>query len=92
MAAAAQDAMKARAHAPSLDQFRAHRAAGDYTDAGAYHQLSASEKLALTLIDARPILKEETKPATYIGVAHSVFGIPTDMQVYPWAALKEEKT
>ena len=52
---------------------------------------SASEKIALVVIDARPILKEAKKPPTYIGVAHTVFGIPTDMQVYPWVALKEEK-
>jgi hypothetical protein len=52
---------------------------------------SASEKIALVVIDARPILKEEKKPPTYIGVAHTVFGIPTDMHVYPWVALKEEK-
>ena len=48
-------------------------------------------KIALVVIDARPILKEDKKPPTYIGVAHTVFGIPTDMQVYPWVALKEEK-
>jgi hypothetical protein len=52
---------------------------------------SANEKIALIVIDARPILKEDKKPPTYIGVAHGVFGIPTDMQVYPWVALKEEK-
>ena len=53
---------------------------------------SASEKIALVVIDARPTLKAEKKPPTYIGVAHTVFGIPTDMQLYPWVALKEEKT
>jgi len=52
---------------------------------------SASETIALVVIDARPILKAEKKPPTYIGVAHTVFGIPTDMHVYPWVALKEEK-
>jgi hypothetical protein len=52
---------------------------------------SASEKIALVVIDARPILKEAKKPPTYIGVAHTVFGIPSDMQLYPWVALKEEK-
>ena len=52
---------------------------------------SASEKIALVVIDARPILKEAKKPPTYIGVAHTVFGIPSDMHVYPWVALKEEK-
>jgi len=52
---------------------------------------SASEKIALVVIDARPVLKEDKKPPTYIGVAHTVFGIPRDMQLYPWVALKEEK-
>ena len=52
---------------------------------------SASEKVAVAVVDSRPILKAETKPATYIGRAHGVFGIPTDMHVYPWVALKEEK-
>src|SRR5215469_1897029 len=52
---------------------------------------SASEKIALVVIDARPVLKQDKKPPTYVGVAHTVFGIPTDMQVYPWVALKEEK-
>ena len=52
---------------------------------------SASSKIALVVVDARPILKEKKKPPTYIGVAHTVFGIPSDMQVYPWVALKEEK-
>jgi hypothetical protein len=52
---------------------------------------SMSEKVAVAVIDSRPILKEEKKPATYIGRVHGVFGIPTDMHVYPWVALKEEK-
>jgi hypothetical protein len=50
-----------------------------------------SEKVAFAVIDSRPILKEEKKPPTYIGRAHGVFGIPTDMAIYPWVALKEEK-
>jgi hypothetical protein len=50
-----------------------------------------SEKVAVVVIDSRPILKTEKKPATYIGVARPLFGIPTDMQIYPWVALKEEK-
>lgn len=53
---------------------------------------SASEKVAVVVIDARPVVKEEGKPPTLIGHAHSVFGIPVDMQLYPWIALKEEKT
>ena len=52
---------------------------------------SVSEKVALAVIDSRPILKADKKPATFIGRAHSVFGIPTDMHIYPWVALKEEK-
>lgn len=53
---------------------------------------SPSEKVALVVIDAWPILKEEKKPPTYIEVAHCVFGIPTDMQVYLWVTLNEEKS
>lgn len=53
---------------------------------------SAKEKIALVVIDARTTLKEAKKPPTYIGVAHSVFGIPTSMQIYPWVALKDEKS
>jgi hypothetical protein len=52
---------------------------------------SASAKVAVVVIDSRPSVKAEGKPATYIGHAHGVFGIPVDMQVYPWVALKEEK-
>ena len=50
-----------------------------------------SDKVAVAVIDSRPILKTEKKPATYIGVARAMFGIPTDIQVYPMVALKEEK-
>jgi hypothetical protein len=50
------------------------------------------ERVAVAVVDARPILKTEKKPATYIGVARPLFGIPTDMQIYPWVALKEEKS
>jgi len=53
---------------------------------------AASEKIALVVIDARPVLTEDKKPPTYIGVAHTVFGIPADMQMCPWVALKEEKS
>jgi hypothetical protein len=52
---------------------------------------ATSEKVAVAVIDARPILKAEKKPATYIGVARPLFGIPTDIQIYPWVALKEER-
>jgi len=52
---------------------------------------ATNEKVALVVIDSRPVLTADKKPPTYIGRAHAVFGIPTDMQVYPWVALKEEK-
>lgn len=52
---------------------------------------SANGKVAVVVIDSRPVLKAEKKPPTFIGRAHGVFGIPTDMQIYPWVALKEEK-
>lgn len=53
-----------------------------------YH---SSSKVTVAVIDARTVLKEEKKSPTYIGRAHGVFGIPTDMHVYPWVALKDEK-
>ncbi|HWX28834.1 MAG TPA: hypothetical protein VNZ53_15520 [Steroidobacteraceae bacterium] len=52
----------------------------------------ATGRVALAIIDSRPSLREDKKPPTYIGRAHGVFGIPQDMQVYPWVALKEEKS
>jgi hypothetical protein len=53
---------------------------------------SANEKVAVAAIDSRPNLTAEKKPPTYIGRAHTVFGIPTDMHVYPWVALKDKRT
>jgi hypothetical protein len=38
--------------------------------------------VTITVIDTRDFLAEG-KPATYVGKAHGVFGIPADMQVYP---------
>jgi hypothetical protein len=52
---------------------------------------AANEKVAVAVVDSRPSVKAEKKAATYIGRAHGLFGIPTDMQVYPWVSLKEEK-
>jgi hypothetical protein len=52
---------------------------------------SVNASIALAVIDSRSILKTEQKPPTFIGRAHGVFGIPTDMRVYPWVALKGEK-
>jgi hypothetical protein len=39
--------------------------------------------VVLAVIDERDVLAEG-KPPTFIGRAHGVFGIPSDMQVYPW--------
>lgn len=39
--------------------------------------------VVVTVVDERDVLSEG-KPPTFIGVAHTVFGIPTDMQAYPW--------
>lgn len=52
---------------------------------------SVSRKVAVAVIDSRPDLTVDKKPPTFIGHAHTLFGIPADMQVYPWVALKEEK-
>jgi hypothetical protein len=43
----------------------------------------ASRPMVVTVVDQRDVLAEG-KPPTYIGRAHSLFGIPSDMQVYPW--------
>jgi hypothetical protein len=39
--------------------------------------------MVVSVVDKRDLLTEG-KPPTFIGVAHSVFGIPSDMQAYPW--------
>jgi hypothetical protein len=39
--------------------------------------------MVVSVVDQRKLLTEG-KPPTFIGVAHSVFGIPSDMQTYPW--------
>jgi len=48
-------------------------------------------KVAVAVIDSRTDVTVDKKPPTFIGHAHALFGIPTDMQIYPWVALKEEK-
>ena len=50
-----------------------------------------TKKVAVVVIDSRTDLTVDKKPPTFIGHAHALFGIPTDMQIYPWVALKEEK-
>ena len=52
---------------------------------------SVSNGVAIAVLDARQVVTVEKKKPTYIGRAHGVFGIPQDIQVYPWVALKEEK-
>jgi hypothetical protein len=39
--------------------------------------------MVVSVVDKRDILAEG-KPPTFIGVAHGAFGIPSDMQAYPW--------
>ncbi len=48
------------------------------------------DKIIISVIDERHRVKSG-KPENYIGVAHGLFGIPTDMYVYPWVAHEEEK-
>ena len=43
----------------------------------------ATRTVVVTVLDERDVLAEG-KPPTYIGRAHGAFGIPSDMQVYPW--------
>jgi hypothetical protein len=43
----------------------------------------SSRPLVVAVLDERQYLAEG-KPATFIGRAHTVFGIPSDMLVYPW--------
>lgn len=46
--------------------------------------------VVVSVVDERDILSEG-KPPTFIGVAHSVFGIPMDMQAYPWFVSDEAR-
>ena len=50
-----------------------------------------NERVVLALVDVRRELTVDKKPPTYIGIMHIMFGIPMDMQIYPWVALKDEK-
>ena len=43
----------------------------------------ATGSMVVAVIDERDFLAEG-KPPTYIGRAHGTFGIPSDMQAYPW--------
>ena len=43
----------------------------------------SARPLVVAVTDARKYLAEG-KPPTFIGRAHTMFGIPSDMQVYPW--------
>jgi len=43
----------------------------------------ATRTVVVTVLDERDVLAEG-KPPTFIGLAHGAFGIPSDMQVYPW--------
>ncbi len=42
----------------------------------------AATAVVVSVLDERDVLAQG-KPPTFIGRAHSLFGIPTDMQVYP---------
>jgi len=46
--------------------------------------------VVVSVVDQRDLLAEG-KPPTFIGVAHTVFGIPTDMQAYPWFVSDEAR-
>jgi hypothetical protein len=46
--------------------------------------------VVLIVIDERDILAQG-KPPTFIGRAHGTFGIPTDMQAYPWFVSEKDK-
>lgn len=43
----------------------------------------ATAVVVVSVLDERDVLADG-KPPTFIGRAHSLFGIPADMQVYPW--------
>jgi hypothetical protein len=49
-----------------------------------------TQPMVVSVIDERAMLSEG-KPPTFIGRAHSVFGIPTDMQTYPWLVTDKDK-
>lgn len=49
-----------------------------------------TNSLVVAVIDERDILAQG-KPPTYIGRAHGTFGIPSDMQTYPWFVSDKNK-
>ena len=50
----------------------------------------STSSMVVAVIDERHILAEG-KPPTYIGRAHGAFGIPSDMQTYPWFVSDKSK-
>ena len=50
----------------------------------------ATRSMVVAVIDERDFLAQG-KPPTYIGRAHGVFGIPSDMQTYPWFVSDKSK-
>jgi hypothetical protein len=44
----------------------------------------------VAVVDERDLLVQD-KPPTYIGRAHGTFGIPSDMQAYPWFVSDKSK-
>jgi len=49
-----------------------------------------AQPTAVAVIDDRDTL-HDGKPPTFIGRAHSVFGIPSDMETYPWLITDKTK-
>ena len=50
----------------------------------------ATRPMVVAVIDERDFLAQG-KPPTYIGRAHGLFGIPSDMQTYPWFVSDKSK-
>ena len=50
----------------------------------------APRPMVVAVIDERNLLAQG-KPPTYIGRAHGAFGIPSDMQTYPWFVSDKSK-
>lgn len=50
----------------------------------------ATDPILVSVLDERDVLKEG-KPATYIGRAQGMFGIPSDMHAYPWFVSDKNK-
>ena len=47
------------------------------------------DRIIISVIDERKRVRTG-KPENYIGVTHGLYGIPTDILVYPWIAHEEE--